>query len=267
MATPIRQAPTGIVRVDYKNYHRYKIDGRWAIGVTTALKGVPKDDVLKRWASKLVATYAVEHNHEVQQMIQNGGPGPAISFLKELPDQRRNDAAVRGTDVHSLAEQYIRGEEIQVSEHLEPYVQGYANYIRDYNPTTVHEELIVASRTHGYAGKLDSIQDIPRIGRALVDYKTSNGIYGVYALQCAAYRYAEVLVDENGHEHPMIPVDQVLILHIKPWDYALVPVRADENVLRMYLAAQANYLLNVQSNKLEKLLGEPLELSMGRDAA
>lgn len=263
----IKPGKRAIQRIDYGNYHRYRIDGKWAIGVTTALKGVPKDDALKRWASKLVATHAVEHITEIQQMIRSGGNGPAISFLKELPDQRRNEAAVRGTEVHALAERYIRGEEIEVPEHLEPYVQGYANYIRDWNPTTVHEELTVASRTHGYAGTLDSIQDIPNLGRALVDYKTSNGVYGVHALQCAAYRYAEVYLDENGDEQPMIPVDRVFILHIQPWDYELIPAQADEVAFQKYLAAQENYLQNVQSNKLEKLLGEPLTPMAGREAA
>lgn len=257
----------GIVRVDYPNHHRYKIDGKWAIGVTTALKGIPKDDALKRWAARLVATYAVEHVYEVEQMVRAGGTGPAISYLKEIPNQRRDDAAVRGTEVHALAERYIRGEEIEVPEHLEPYVQGFANYIRDFNPTTRFEELVVASRAYGYAGTLDSIQDIPGIGRCLVDYKTSNGIYGEYVLQCAAYRYADVYVDADGNEQPMVPVDRVVILHIKPYDYELIPAQADEVALEGYLAAQENYIRNVRSKKLEKLLGEPLTPTVGKEAA
>ncbi|MEV6226873.1 hypothetical protein AB0L88_03130 [Saccharopolyspora shandongensis] len=256
----------GIVRVDYPNFHRYRIDGRWAIGVTTALRGIPKDDALKCWAARLVAEHAVEHIYDVKRMIDNGGNGPAIHFLRELPNQRRKEAAVRGTEVHKLAEPYIKGDEIEVPEHLEPYVRGYAAYIEDFNPTTVHEELTVANRTHGYAGTLDSIQDIPGIGRALVDYKTSNGVFGEYALQCTAYRRAEVYLDADGNEHPMIPVDAVFILHIQPDDYALIPVQADDDAFAAYLAAQANYLANVQSKKLEKLLGAPMVPSVG-DAA
>ncbi|MFI0469265.1 hypothetical protein ACH347_34765 [Saccharopolyspora sp. 5N102] len=248
----------GIVRVDYPTYHRYKIDGKWAIGVTTALKGIPKDDALKRWAARLVAEHAVNNIYDVKRMIDAGGTGPAIHYLKELPNQRRNDAAVRGTEVHQLAERYIQGDEIEVPEHLEPYVRGYAAYIEDFNPTTVHEELTVANRTHNYAGTLDSIQDIPGIGRALVDYKTSGGIYGEYALQCVAYRRAEVYLDADGDEQPMIPVDRVFILHIQPDDYALIPVQADDNAFAAYLAAQANYVANVQGRKLEKLIGSPI---------
>lgn len=246
-----------IERIEYPNYHRYKIDGKWAIGVTTALKGIPKD-ALKGWAAKLVATHVVENIHEVKRMLDTGGARPTIHFLKELPNQRRDDAAVRGTEVHALAERYIKGEAIEVPSHLEPYVRGYAAYIEDFNPTTIHEELVVASRKHGYAGTLDSIQDVPSLGRCLVDYKTSNGVFGEYALQVAAYRFAEVYLDGDT-EHPMIPVDQALILHIKPDDYNLIPVQADEAAFAKYLAAQANYLANVQSNKLDKLIGLPLD--------
>lgn len=247
----------GIRRIDYKNYHRYQIDGKWAIGVTTALKGIPKD-ALKVWSARLVAEHVVDHMDDVQRMLDNGGPGPTVHYLKELPNQKRDDAAIRGTDVHTLAVQYIRGEPVEVPAHLEPYVRGYAEYIDDWNPTTLYEELVVANRKHGYAGTLDSIQDIPNLGRALVDYKTSGGVYGEYALQVTAYRHAEVYVDEDGNEQPMMPVDATYILHIKPDDYALIPVESGEDAFRKYLAAQANYLENVQSKKLDKLLGLPL---------
>ncbi|SDX52619.1 hypothetical protein SAMN05216215_10127 [Saccharopolyspora shandongensis] len=264
--SPRERLVRGIVRVDYPNYHRYKIDGKWAIGVTTALKGIPKDDALKRWAARLVAEHAVTNIWDLKRMIDRDGNGPAISYLKELPNERRDAARVRGTEVHALAERYIKGDEIEVPEHLEPYVRGYAAYIEDFNPTTVHEELAVANRTHGYAGTLDSIQDIPALGRVLVDYKTSNGIYGEYALQVAAYRHAEVFLDADGVEQPMIPVDAAYILHIQPDDYQLIPVQADGEAFAKYLAAQANYVSNVQGRKLDKLIGAPLTRPVG-DAA
>jgi hypothetical protein len=250
--------PKPIERIEYPNNHRYKIDGKWAIGVTTALKGIPKD-ALKHWAAKLVAEHVVDNIYDVKKMLDSGGRLPTIYFLKELPNQRRDDAAVRGTDVHALAEKYIKGEPIEVPEHLEAYVRGYAQYIDDWNPATVHEELVVANRAHGYAGTLDSIQDIPTLGRALVDYKTSNYVYGEHALQVAAYRHADIYIDTDGNEHPMLEVDRTFVLHIKPDDYDLIPVETGDAVFRKYLAAQANYVENVQSKKLDKLIGLPLE--------
>lgn len=246
-----------IKRVETKYGHSYTIDGKRAVGVTTALKGIPKD-ALVPWAAKEVATYVVDNIYDVKRMLDSGGKYPTIDFLKGIPNQRRDTAAVRGTAVHALAEKYIRGEEIEVPDDVLAYVEGYATFINDWKPVSVHEELVVASRKHGYAGTLDSIQDISGVGRALVDYKTSRGVYGEVALQVAAYRYADVYLDADGNEQDMIPVEATLVLHIQPGTYDLIPLQADEEAFEKYLTAQRNYLSNVQSKKLDKLIGQPM---------
>jgi hypothetical protein len=250
---------TGIERIDYETYHRYKIDGRWALGVTTALKGVPKDEVLKRWAARLVADYAINNMEQVRTLVAETGADHARHYLADLPNQRFKTAGIRGTDVHALAGPYIRHEDVEVPEHLYPYVDGYAMYVEDWRPKSLHEELTVASREHNIAGTLDSISVIPGRGKCLVDYKTSNYVYGEHALQVAAYRHMEVYLDDEGKEHPMIPVDECLILHIKPHDYQLIPVQADKEAFQKFLKARDNYVANVQSNKLDKLLGVPID--------
>jgi hypothetical protein len=247
-----------IKKADHGTWHSYTIDGKRAVGVTTALKGIPKD-ALVPWAAREVASYVVDNIYDVMRMLDSGGKNPTIDFLKGIPNQKRDAAAVRGTEVHALAEPYIRGEEIEVDENVRPYVEGYAAFIKDWDPVSVHEELVVASRTHMYAGTLDSIQDIPSLGRCLVDYKTGRGIYGEVALQVAAYRYAEVYLDAEGNEQPMPAVDRTFVLHIQPDSYDLIPIAADEFAFECYLKAQANYLANVQSKRLDKLLGLPLE--------
>lgn len=247
-----------IKRADHGTWHSYTIDGKRAVGVTTALKGIPKD-ALVPWAAKEVATYVVDNIFDVKRMLDSGGRYPTIDFLKSIPNQKRDTAAVRGTDVHALAEKYIRGEEIEVDDVLRPYVDGYAAFIKDWQPVSIHEEIVVASRKHGYAGTLDSIQDIPTLGTCLVDYKTGRGVYGETVLQVAAYRYAEVYLDAEGNEQPMPTVHRTFVLHIQPDTYDLVPIAADELAFENYLKAQANYLANVQSKKLDKLLGLPLD--------
>jgi hypothetical protein len=246
-----------IKRINCGKGHRYTIDGKRAVGVTTALKGIPKD-ALKYWAAREVAQYAVRNIYDVKRMLDSGGPNPTINFLKEIPFQVRDDAAIRGTEVHAIAERYIKGDEVEVSDHLRPYVEGYAAFIEDWNPTSVHEELVVASRTHMYAGTLDSIQDIPSLGRAQVDYKTGSGVYGEYVLQVAGYRYAEVFLDAEGNEQPMIPVDRTFVLHIQPGGYELLPVKADEEAFDRFLAALANYRANIQGSPLDELIGQPM---------
>lgn len=239
--------------------HHYKIDGKRAIGVTTALNGIPKQDFLIPWASRRVAEFAVDNYDLFGRMLGAAGRGPTVKFLTDIPPQERDDAADRGTEVHTLADPYARGMSVDVPDELAPHVRGFAKYIEDFNPITIHTELVVASRKYGYAGTLDSIEDIPGYGRCLVDWKTGNGVYGEYVLQCAAYRYADLFLDFEGNEHEMLPVDRVFILHIKPDDYDLIPVQADEVAHEKFLCALDNYRENVQSNKLKKLIGEPVK--------
>lgn len=247
-------------------WHTYSIDGHRAVGVTTALKGIPKD-ALVGWAAGVVAEHVVTNIHDVKRMLDSGGQGPTKYFLKELPNQRRDSAAVRGTDVHALAEKYVRGDEVEVPEEIRAYVESYAAFIEDWSPVSLHEELVVASREHMYCGKLDSIQEVPGYGCTLVDYKTSNGVYGETALQVAAYRFAEVYLDADGNEQPMPPIESTFVLHIQPDGYEFRPLVADRAVFEnKFLAAKANYLENVQSRKLDKLIGEPV-FPAGREVA
>lgn len=241
-----------------KKSHYYKIDGKRAIGVTTALNGIPKQDFLIPWAARRVAEFAVDNYDLFGSMLGAGGRGPTVKFLTDVPPQERDAAADRGTEIHALAEQYVRGDEIDVPDELMPYVLGFVQYINDFNPTPVHNELVVASRKYCYAGTLDSIEEIPGYGRCLVDWKTGSGIYGEYVLQVAAYRYAELYLGTDGKEHDLPPVDHTYILHIKPNEYDLVPVQADEVAFAKFLVALENYRENVQSNKLKKLIGEPV---------
>lgn len=237
--------------------HRYSIDGKYVVSVTTALKGIPKQDSLVYWSAETVAEYVVDHLDEVRRMVTSGGPGPAVNFLKALPNQRRNNAAVRGTTVHDYAEQILPGGEVEVPDDLVPYVEGYLHYLEDWNPTSVYNEIIVGSRTHGYAGRLDSIQEIPGLGLVIVDYKTGKNVYGEVALQLAGYRNAETFMDGDD-EKPMPAIFGSYVLHIQPNEYALIPVETGPEVFERFLTAKDHYLRNVQSNKLNKLLGEPL---------
>jgi hypothetical protein len=252
----------GIRRWNQGAGHSYSIDGKRAVGVTTALRALPKE--LTGWAARTVAEYVCEHPSEVMGMLEQGGSGPTVSFLSGLPFQRRNDAGIRGTAVHKLAEPAARGEEVEVPPELEGYVESYIRFLDDVDPKPIHEELVVASREHLVAGTLDSIMDIPDLGRCLVDYKTGTGIYGETALQVAAYRHMEVCLDPAGNEQPMPAVDATYCLHIRPDGYDLIPLQAGPDEFDAFLAVLKVYRTCIQKvqnvKKLDRLLGEPLTL-------
>lgn len=246
----------GVRRVDTPKSHYYTINGVRAVGVTTALDALPKH--LTRWAARTVSEYVVDHLDTVTSMLANGGRQPTVDYLVALPHQVRDSAGERGTDVHDLVFDIAQDKKVDVPNELMPYVRGALSYLDDYQPDVVLAETVVASYSYGYCGTLDSIQDVPGLGRVLVDWKTSNGLYGNHALQLPAYRFAEVYLDADGNEHPMIEVDDTYILHIKPDDYELVPVTAGRDQFDDFVNVLNVYRRIVQSDKAKKLLGQPL---------
>ncbi|MCO1575000.1 hypothetical protein M8C13_04405 [Crossiella sp. SN42] len=247
----------GIRRVDTAKSHYYTINGRRAVGVTTALNALPKP-MLVRWAARTVAEHVADHLDTVGAMLVEGGRQPTIDYLSGLPNQVRDSAAERGTEVHDLVFRLAAGDAVDVPHDVAPYVRGALRYLDDYQPEPVLAETVVASYEHLYAGQLDSIQRINQRGTVQVDWKTGRGVYGEHALQLAAYRFAEVYLDAEGTEHDMPEIDGNYILHIKPDDYELIPVQAEAEQHDIFLGVLDMYRRAVQSDKLKKLIGTPL---------
>jgi hypothetical protein len=192
--------------------HRYWLDGKPIPGVTTLLgKGLPKP-ALPYWSAKTVAEFVVDNPDQVEALRQMGR-GPAVAALKGVPWEKRDEAAVRGTDVHKLAEEIIHGREVDVPEHLLAHVEGYTRWLDDFQVEPVLTERAVASRQHWYAGTFDAIVRIGDVTWGL-DWKTSKGVYGSTALQVAAYMGAEFYVDDDGAEQPIPEVDRIGVVHI-----------------------------------------------------
>ncbi|NUS56224.1 MAG: hypothetical protein HOV66_15400, partial [Streptomycetaceae bacterium] len=206
--------------------HRYWLDGKPIPGVTTLLgKGLPKP-ALPYWAAKCVAEYVVDNPDQVEQ-IRSLGRGPAVAALKAIPWQARDEAAVRGTDVHKLAEEIIHGREVAVPEHLVAHVEGYTRWLDEFEVSPILTERPVGHRALWYAGTFDAIV---RIGEETwgLDWKTSKGVYGSTALQVAAYMGAEFFVDKDGNEQPLPEVDRIGVVHITEAGTRLHPFRDKE---------------------------------------
>lgn len=231
--------------------HRYWLDGKPIPGVTTLLgKGLPKP-ALPYWSAKCVAEYVIDNPDGVEQ-LRAMGRGPAVAALKGIPWEKRDEAAVRGTDVHKLAEDVLHGREVDVPEHLLAHVEGYVRWIDDFAVEPVLTERQVANRKWWYAGTFDAIV---RIGDEvlLCDWKTSKGVYGSTALQCAAYRGAEFYVDEDGGETPLPDVDGLAVVHITEAGTRMHRFRDAEAAWKDWLHVQwvANAVPRIEGQLLE----------------
>ena len=240
------------------NNHSYRLDGRPVPGVTTLLgKGLPKP-AIPYWAAKSVAEYVIDNAEGVEQ-LRSMGRGPAVAALKQVPWQKRDEAAVRGTDVHALAERVVHGEPVDVPAHLVDHVEGYARWVDTFALEPILTERPVASRTNWYAGTFDLVG---RIGDTTwgLDIKTSTGIYGETALQIAAYMRAEFYLDHIGAEQPLPAVDRIGALHVTAGGTCLIPLL---NTVDDIDVAHRTFLhiayVAKRTDWIKGLVGQPIE--------
>ena len=239
-----------IKRINSGSGHRYTIDGKPATGVTTALKAIDKP-ALVGWAARQVAEHVADNLDGLLDRLYNaGGREPFIDYLRAIPWQSRNSAATRGTNVHNIADLIHRGKFTDVSEEAAPYIDQYLQFLDDFNAKVVQSEFVVAHRGLRYAGTADSIIDVdhPDLrGRGLFDIKTGKGVYGDFALQSAAYRFAEVMLI-GDEELPMVSTDFGAIIHLSEDEYRIVPLKADESAFEAFQHALSLYVNEIKKD-------------------
>lgn len=202
--------------------HRYRMDGKHVTGVTTILGGGIPKPALIRWAPRTVAEWVAnpENRSELDSLLI-GSTADAIKFLAGIPNQMRDDAAERGTEVHDLAEQLNLTGEVNAPDDLLGFITGYLDFMDTWQITPVLAENIAGNREHWYSGKFDLIATSPYLagGRpVMIDLKTSKGVYWETALQCAAYARAEFYMDADGKETPFPELAATYVAHVTPMD-------------------------------------------------
>jgi len=214
-----------VIRKNHGRGHSY-IDldtGEKLPGVTTITSGGTPKDALINWAADATAAYAVDNWEALTPL----GPAARLTRLKKGRYEDRDAAGKRGTEVHALGEQLIKGERVTVPDELVGHVNAYTQFLDEFQAREVFVEVpsdeetgspdrypmteaVVYSEKGRYVGTLDLIadivlpdmreyEDIPRDAdgyvRALLDLKTSrSGIFGETALQIAAYRYCDAMI-------------------------------------------------------------------------
>ena len=232
----------------YPASHRYKLDGAWVPGVTTIL-GVLDKPAIPKWAAKSVAQY-VASNREGVEHLWSMGERAVVDALKGVPWTERDQAGVKGTDVHDFAERILKGEEVDVPDHLVGHVESCLSFMEDWDIKPVLVEATVASREHQYAGKLDLIADSKHAPRAIFDWKTAaSGIYKETAFQLVAYALAE-FHGEDGEESPMadLGIEESYGVHIRADGYDVLPLAYGPDVYDEFLCIRRAFDINKRAN-------------------
>jgi hypothetical protein len=241
--------------------HAYRWNGRPIPGVTTLLgKGLPKP-AIPYWAAKSVAEYVID-NPDGVEALRSLGRGPAVAALKGVPWEKRDRAALRGTEIHALGQKVAHGQEVDAGEWA-AWVEGYAEWLDAFDVTPLYTERVVVSEAWRYAGTFDGIFTFgagPWAGRTvLVDIKTSKGVYGETALQTAAYARADLMQDPSGEMVPRHGVDATGVVHVTEagslfYPLAETPVQIDEHFrVFQHVAWVANH-----ADDIKNYVGAPM---------
>ena len=224
------------------------------VSVTTALDAVPKP-FLPRWSAKLVAETAV-YKRELFNSIADDDEQEAINWLKGAPWSSRDRAANSGTAIHRVVELDAEGRSDEADEllaTLHPSARQKATNARHFfsQPGIEVEmvEFVVYNDSLGYAGTGDFIVKLPFAlpdlegglnPTVILDVKTGNGVYPEVALQLAAYRYSEWVVDlANAERLETPPVDGGVVLWPKENGWELIPVQCGPDVFEQFKAVLA----------------------------
>lgn len=115
-----------------------------------------------------------------------------IEAAAKAPDQVKEAAADKGTRAHGYIDRFIKGETVdpdKVEEDIRPALRAFFDWFKQSGFQIVMGDTRVASIHEKFGGSLDGLGW--RNNRyAILDWKTSNGIYEEYALQVSAYAVA-----------------------------------------------------------------------------
>lgn len=234
--------------------HRYRLDGKSIPGVTGLISGGAPKPALVQWAANTVAALVADHPDDVAEM-RTQGRDFLYHELRNAPNRVRDAAAVRGTDVHALADKLAHGREVDVPDSLVPYVTGYLAFLDDWQPWPIFTEGRLASRKHWYAGTADLGCRMAGL-TWLVDLKSSRRVYGDTCMQAGAYARADFWIDQGGREAPMPAFDKIAVAHITPDGTHLYDLGSIDDAFEEFLCV-ANTARTADRRK--RLIGKPLE--------
>lgn len=197
--------------------HKYTLDGKRVTGVTTLIGGgIPKPELV-RWAPKFTAQFVEDNWEQVERWHYDTG----VDMVKRLafqPERYKREAGDRGSAIHTALEAIMTTGSADVDPQHLPEVNAMLDLYERWDITPIIVEKSLANRAYWYAGRVDLIGTVGKLGGRVcqIDTKSSNGVYGAMSLQLAAYAKAQFWVndDDPDTEYEIPPVEQNLIAHV-----------------------------------------------------
>jgi hypothetical protein len=202
-------SPRNAAEVGQRRSYEYR--GVKYPSVTTLLKAWPMEWAIA-YGAKHVAERAMTPEGIKRILDMEQDPYVVLRWLKAAPFERRDAAADAGTIRHGYLEDRLNGYAVPDGE-LSPAEQAIEQFLDAYRPEPLYVEAQVVNQYEGYAGSADAFVRI--YGRTYVlDLKTANYAATDHKarLQLAAYRYADVVFEDDRDLGPVPPCDGALVL-------------------------------------------------------
>jgi hypothetical protein len=177
--------------------------GKYSTGeyTVTTILGIIDKPALTAWLKKQVFNAAINGVTDYSE---------ALAIVKKIS----KDAMDIGTRVHEYVQFYGTDVIPPKYDDCKGYYDAYHEWIIDYSPELIENEVTVTSKVHGYKGTLDKIVRID--GKlVLVDLKTGKYVYESVELQASAYKQAW------EEEHPGQVIDELRVLLLEKGDDGL----------------------------------------------
>jgi len=240
-------------RIQRGRWHSYQLDGRKVPSVTRLIgDGAPKPNLID-WAARSAAEYAADNIDQISGLERDA----AVDLIKSAHRRSTSKAAAKGTEIHRLAEQLAAGETVEVPETVVGYVDAYSAFLDDWQPEFAALEAALLHRRWLYAGTLDALARLAGVD-AVIDIKTGgSGVWPETCLQLAAYRHAEVILDEHGAEHPMPATTAGYALWLQDdGSYELLPVESGPDMFAIFL--HVCHVAAFMGREKDDLIGVPM---------
>lgn len=214
----------GLFRTDDHRYY-FNQQGPYP-GATRVLEVLSKPALITWKARESARAVASLHPKAVEWDMWQRNPDEFLNWALQESDKARDTAAAVGSGVHHWADMVSRGSVIDskalgIPDEYIPYLdawRGFLAFLEACGGTIVSSEHAVWSNA-GYAGTYDlivSLQD----ELWMIDIKTSKGYYPEYALQLAAYGYADyIILEKDPTSYPMPSIQRYGVLHLRPDKY------------------------------------------------
>lgn len=184
----------------------YLVNDTFHIGVTSLIRATLADpSSLQRWKQKRLVELTLDAHLDTDE--REVGRDEFIARVL-MAQYESGPEAARGTQVHSLIEEYEANTELAIDDvDMLKFLTQWQALKEDHDLEVIWTERTLVNTTHKYAGTADGLcvaSLAPYRGdRFIYDIKTGKGVYDTYALQLALLSRCDAWLTAEGDLVPL----------------------------------------------------------------